>query len=166
MKICGNSPGGLKVTLPDITFDHRLSIHLGSQLLELIFVGHCHSVGDIIVYLPNEKIVFAGDLLLCKNHPNIREGNMANWIQALDLIYGLPVEIIVPGHGGIIKDKEECRVIKEYFLKVKGKVEGEAKKGKGLEEIKSEFSLPEYGDRGKTKWLWITVEKIYRECLA
>ena len=157
---------GLKVTLPDITFDHRLSIHLGSQLLELIFVGHCHSVGDIIVYIPKEKIVFAGDLLLYKNHPNIREGNMVNWIQALDLIYGLPVETIVPGHGGIIKGKEECRVIKEYFLKVKSKVEEEVKQGKNLEDIKRDFSLPEYRDWGKTKWLAITIEKIYRECVS
>jgi cyclase len=153
---------GLKVTLPDITFDHRLSIHLGSQLVELIFVGHCHSVGDIIVYIPKEKIVFAGDLLLYKNHPNVREGNMVNWIQALDFIYGLPVETIVPGHGGIIKGKEECRVIKEYFLKV----EGEVKQGKNLEDIKRDFSLPEYRDWGKTKWLSITIEKIYRECVS
>jgi cyclase len=157
---------GLKVTLPDITFDHRLSIHLGSQLVELIFVGHCHSVGDIIVYIPKEKIVFAGDLLLYKNHPNVREGNMVNWIQALDFIYGLPVETIVPGHGGIIKGKEECRVIKEYFLKVKSKVEGEVKQGKNLEDIKRDFSLPEYRDWGKTKWLSITIEKIYRECVS
>lgn len=157
---------GLKVTLPDITFDHRLSIHLGSQLLELISVGHCHSVGDIIVYVPEEKIVYAGDLLLYKNHPNVREGNMVNWIQALDLIYGLPVETIVPGHGGIIKDKEECRVIKEYFLKVKSKVEEEVKRGNNLEDIKRDFSLPEYRDWGKTKWLSITIEKIYRECVS
>jgi glyoxylase-like metal-dependent hydrolase (beta-lactamase superfamily II) len=157
---------GLKVTLPDITFDHHLSIHLGSQLLELIFVGHCHSVGDAIVYLPKEKIVFAGDLLLSINHPNTRDGNRENWIQALDLIYGLPVEIIVPGHGGIIHGKKECLVMKEYFLTVKSKVEDEVKKGKELEDIKREFSLPEYGDWGKEKWLWITIEKIYRECLS
>ncbi len=157
---------GLKVTLPDITFDHRLSIHLGSQLLELIFVGHCHSPGDIIVYLPKEEIVFAGDLLLHKNHPNIRDGNMDNWIKALDLIYELPVETIVPGHGGIIRSKEECRVIKEYFLKVKNKVEEEVKQGKNLADIKRDFSLPEYRDWGKTKWLPLNIEKIYRECVS
>jgi cyclase len=157
---------GMKVMLPDITFDHRLSLHLGSQLVELISVGHCHSFGDIIAYLPEEAIVFAGDLLLHKNHPNIRDGNMDNWIQALDLIYGMPVEYIVPGHGGIIKGKEECRVIKDYFLKVKSKVEEEVKQGKPLAEIERDFSLPVCQSWGKTKWLAITIEKIYRECVS
>jgi len=154
---------GIAVVLPDITFDERLSLHLGAHLLELIFVGHCHSPGDIIIYLPREKIVFVGDLLLYKCHPNVRQGNIDNWCRALELIYELPVETIVPGHGGIIPGKEECLVVKEYFIKVRSKIEEEARRGKRGEDIKREFSLPEYGDWGKTRWLTATIEKVYRE---
>ena len=154
---------GLAVTLPDITFDRHLSLHLGSQNIELIFVGHCHSPGDCIVYLPQERIVFVGDLLLYKNYPNMREGNIHNWIKALDFIYALPVETIIPGHGGIIKDKEECIVVKEYFLKVKNMVEAEVRAGRRLEDIQRDFYLPECQDWGKTKWLTVAIEKIYRE---
>ncbi len=154
---------GLKLTLPDVAFDHRLSLYLASEQVELIFVGHCHSVGDAVVYIPEEKVVFAGDLVVNNYHPNIRDGNMENWLQALDLIYDLPVKFIVPGHGPLIRGKEQCRIIKEYFLAVKDTVQKQVRQGKALEEIRRDFSLPAYAAWAKPQWLEITIEKIYRE---
>lgn len=157
---------GIEVILPTVTFHDRLALHLGSHRVELIFVGHCHSPGDAIVFVPEEKMVFVGDLLQHGYHLNLREGNMDNWIRALDRIYEMPVDTIVAGHGPVIRGKEECRIVKEYFLAVRGMVEDRAKAGGKLEDIRQACSLSLYPDWGKTKWLSATIEIIYREYVS
>lgn len=157
---------GVKVVLPDITFDNHLFLHFGSHLLELIHFGHGHTPGDAIVYLPKEKIVFTGDLLFNQYHPQLQEGNLSNWIRFLDQISEMQIETVIPGHGTIVKGKEGFQTLKEYFIKIKTKVQEMVKLGKKLEEIQKELIFPEYQGWGKTKFFTGTIEKIYRELVS
>jgi cyclase len=60
---------GTAIAYPDITFTDRLQLHLGDLAVELIHVAPSHSKGSILVYLPAEKVVFAGDVLFTGFHP-------------------------------------------------------------------------------------------------
>jgi glyoxylase-like metal-dependent hydrolase (beta-lactamase superfamily II) len=105
---------GISVKLPTETFDGRLAIDVGDRHLELIQVGPAHTKGDVIVYLPKERIVFTGDILFVGSHPVMWEGPVGNWIDACDRLMRLEVDVIVPGHGPLT-DKKGVQATKAYF---------------------------------------------------
>lgn len=86
---------------PTTTFTGRHELTVGNTPVELIEVGPAHSHGDLIVHLPEQRIVFAGDVLFTGHHPVVWSGPIGNIIGALDLIRSLDPAVIVPGHGPI-----------------------------------------------------------------
>ena len=69
--------------------------------MELYYYGHAHTPGDIVIYLPQDQILFAGDLLWFGFFPNVREANVPNQIKVVNRILEFPVKYYVPGHGHI-----------------------------------------------------------------
>ena len=151
---------GVGVILPDLTFERRLSLHLGSHHMELIHFGQGHTPGDIIVYLPEEKILFAGDLVMNGYNPQVRDGNPYNWMNFLDEMEKMPIETIVPGHGFVAR-KDSLGQLKAYFLVLHKNVETMVKNGKGLEEIQREMVLSDYQDWGKVRFRPDTIKIMY-----
>jgi len=86
---------GTEITYPDITFTDRLQLALKEMGVELIYVAPSHSLGSILVYLPDEKVVFAGDVLFTDFHPFMGEGNIAGWQQNLDFLATLEADRII-----------------------------------------------------------------------
>ncbi|MBU4263401.1 MAG: MBL fold metallo-hydrolase [Proteobacteria bacterium] len=97
---------GTEITYPDITFTDRLQLHLGDLEVELIHVAPSHSKGSILVYLPGEKVVFAGDVLFTDFHPYIGDGDITGWQQTLDFLAALDADKIIPGHGPLSSKKD------------------------------------------------------------
>ncbi len=166
-EIRGNDPrvgsyaGELPVTLPDLTFERSLSLHLGSHLLEITHFGQAHTPGDSIVYLPREGILFAGDLIVNGYHPQARDGNLDNWLKILDEMEKMPIRTIVPGHGFLLQGKEGIRQLRTYFLAIEQGVARMVKAGKSLEEIQKELALPAYQGWGKVKFLPNTIKMMH-----
>ena len=75
-------------TAPTRTFSERLDLRVGDKEVQLIYAGPAHTKGDTLVYLPKDKIVFAGDLLFVGGHPVIWAGPVTNWMRACDTILG------------------------------------------------------------------------------
>jgi len=69
-------------------------------------LGPAHTWGDVIVYLPQRKILFAADIAFFYVTPAGQNGHIPRWMQAIDRIMGMDVEIIVPGHGPLGTKKE------------------------------------------------------------
>ncbi|MBS0219602.1 MAG: MBL fold metallo-hydrolase [Proteobacteria bacterium] len=88
-------------TEPTRTFDEQLNIKVGAKQVRLVKAGPAHTRGDLLVYLPERRIVFTGDLLFMGGHPVIWAGPITNWIKACDTILGWDVDVVVPGHGPI-----------------------------------------------------------------
>lgn len=101
-------------TLPHETFSGEKKLTVGGREVQLIEVGPMHTEGDLMVYVPDAKILFSGDVLFIGSTPVMWAGPMANWLKALDKILALDVDIIVPGHGPIV-DKEGVRKVKTYW---------------------------------------------------
>lgn len=101
------------------TFSGTVWKEIGGRRLQLIEVGPAHTLGDLMVYIPDAKTLFAGDILFIGSTPVMWAGPVENWIKALDLILDLDVQTIVPGHGPIT-DKEGVRTVKTYWEFVHG----------------------------------------------
>ncbi len=106
---------GTEVASPVVTFTDRMSVNLGDCTVELIYPGPSHTDDSILVYLPQEKVLFAGDVLFTHYHPNLGDGDVAGWVKALDFISLLDVDKIIPGHGPL-SNKQDVADMKTYLI--------------------------------------------------
>jgi cyclase len=93
--------GAIVVTPPTVTFEDRIDVWADELKVELIFVGPAHTTNDIIAWIPERKVLFAGDVLFNGGAPFALAGSVQGWIEALDRLRALGAETIVPGHGAI-----------------------------------------------------------------
>lgn len=113
--------GGISLRLPDTTFDGRFVLQVGDKEVHLIEVGPAHTRGDVIVYVPQDRVVYTGDILFVDSHPVVWDGPIDNWIRACDTLLGLDVDVVVPGHGPLTT-KQGVQQTKSYWQRVKAVV--------------------------------------------
>jgi cyclase len=90
---------GIEVPPVTTTFSGTMTLDTGDRRIELIEVGPAHTGGDIIAWLPSDRVLFAGDILFIGGTPVMWAGPIANWVNACELIVSLNPAVIVPGHG-------------------------------------------------------------------
>jgi glyoxylase-like metal-dependent hydrolase (beta-lactamase superfamily II) len=110
--------GAISLRLPDTTFDGRFVLQVGDKEVHMIEVGPAHTKGDVIVYVPADRVVYTGDILFMGSHPVVWDGPIDNWIRACDTILGLDVDVVVPGHGPLTT-KLGVQQTKDYWRRVK-----------------------------------------------
>jgi len=106
---------GTEIAVPKISFSDRMTIDLGGEEAVLIRTAPSHTQGSLVVYLPDEKLLFAGDILFTDFHPYLADGDLAGWTKSLDALLAMDVERIVPGHGPL-STKKDLKEMKEYLL--------------------------------------------------
>src|SRR5581483_5954739 len=112
-----------KLVPPSVTFEDNLIYHIGGNVVEFHFSGPAHTWGDITAYLPQHKILFAGDLAFFYVVPYAHNGYISKWLDRVDQIMKMDVDTIIPGHGPV-GGKKELAEMAEYFRVLKA----EAKK--------------------------------------
>lgn len=105
---------GIELRLPTRTFDGCLDVEVGGRVVELIEVGPAHTSGDVIVHVPDARCVYTGDILFIGGTPIVWAGPLSNWIAACDLMLGMDVETVVPGHGPVT-DKQGIIAVRDYL---------------------------------------------------
>ena len=112
---------GFRLTVPDILFEERLVIE-GARRVELLTYGGGHTDSDVFAWLPEDRIVIAGDLCWNRIHPRTHDGHPGAWADILDRMAALRPQQIHPGHGrpGGPEMPEE---LAPYFRTVAGYVE-------------------------------------------
>jgi glyoxylase-like metal-dependent hydrolase (beta-lactamase superfamily II) len=94
--------------------DRRLVV--GGVVLEVKPVGPSHTPEDICVYLPSEKVLFAGDLVFRNRIPYVGQADSRHWIVALDRLLSFGAEVIVPGHGPLSREAvADMRQTRDYL---------------------------------------------------
>lgn len=106
---------GTVLAYPVIGFTDRMEIDLGDQMVELLYPGSSHTDGSLLVFLPDKRLLFAGDALFTGYHPFLAEGNLAEWLKALDFIAALDAEGIIPGHGPL-STRKDLADMKTYLV--------------------------------------------------
>jgi cyclase len=99
---------------PTLTFDHDFTIDIGNRVVQVKFMGRGNTNGDAVVYLPNEKIVMTGDLVVAPL-PYMYDGYPTEWIQTLQKLAQLDANTIVPGHGPAMHDMTYVNLIRELL---------------------------------------------------
>lgn len=93
--------GHIDVTPAFTTFTDRLNVYVDDLKLELHFVGPAHTTNDIVVWVPERKLLFAGDVTFNGGTPFFVQGSLAGHIAAVERIKTFGAERIVPGHGAV-----------------------------------------------------------------
>ncbi len=109
---------GVGIVLPATTFDSEMTLFCGEREVRLLYYGPAHTVDDTVVYLPKEKVLFAGDIAFHYVTPLAFQGHISGWIKAIDRIKDLYVETVVPGHGPV-GTKRELQDVRDYLALVR-----------------------------------------------
>ena len=153
---------GIELTPPTTLIEDRLDLMLDDVPVELIYVGPAHTIGDVIVHLPRQRVVFAGDVLFRLCTPIGWEGTFANWAAALDRIIALDPEIVVPGHGPLC-GLEGPREMKAYLNYVRAEATRHFNEGVGELEAAKRIDLGPYAGWNEPERLIFNVARAYRE---
>lgn len=146
------------VAMPTRTFEKRLSLTVGDKVVHLMDLGPAHTSSDTIAWLPQERVVFTGDLLFNEGHPIMWDGPIENWIAACDTILTLNPQVVVPGHGPIT-DTSAVVNLKAYFEYVRDEARKRFDAGLGWKEAARDINMTEY--RG-----WTDPERIVANVFA
>ncbi len=143
-------PPGL--TWPTIAFTGRMSVWLGRLEVQLMQLGRGHTKGDIVAWLPDDRVVFAGDLVECAATPYAGDAYFTHWPRTLDAVAALEALALVPGRGAALRSPlqvaDGIAGTRRFVMDTYEAVQGGVVAGKSLKEIYSETvaSLrPRYG---------------------
>ncbi|MBV8859426.1 MAG: MBL fold metallo-hydrolase [Acidobacteria bacterium] len=132
------------VVLPTVTLRDRLTLYRGSRRIDILYLGRGHTSGDIVVHLPDEGIVIAGDLVI---HPVPYVGNPqshpGDWGETLEKLLALKHTMIVPGHGPVLRDDSYVQLMSRLFGSMKQQVAAAAARGETLEQVRKSVNLDE-----------------------
>ncbi len=120
---------------PSLLFPNELIFDDGKHRVELMHLGVAHTHGDAVAWLPQERILFAGDVCVNGPHNFVGDGNVEKWIVTLDAARKLGAQVICPGHGSrgtgsVLTDQQQ------FFQALREKVGALVSAKKGPQEIK------------------------------
>jgi glyoxylase-like metal-dependent hydrolase (beta-lactamase superfamily II) len=104
----------LKPTPPNVTLDDRMTLVRGDREIRLMYLGHGHTGGDVVVYLPKERVLCSGDLLV-NGIANLVDGFVDEWPDTLERLKPLDFDDVIPGHGEPFKGKERIAWFQAYL---------------------------------------------------
>jgi glyoxylase-like metal-dependent hydrolase (beta-lactamase superfamily II) len=100
----------------DIWIDQSFTLTVGGIEFKISRVGPAHAPEDLIIYVPSEKVLFAGDLVFRGRIPFVGNADSKGWLQALNEIESLNPSVVIPGHGAhSINPVEDIRFTREYL---------------------------------------------------
>ncbi len=156
---------GIELRLPTRTFERRLDLEVGGRSVELIEVGPAHTRGDVIAHVPDAHTVYTGDILFIGGTPIVWAGPLANWVAACDLMLGMDVEVVVPGHGPVT-DKSGVAEVRDYLAVDE---QATARQRDGIDAFEAARDIAravgareDFGGWGEFGRIVVNVETVYR----
>ncbi len=153
---------------PDVTFERKAWFNLGDLPVELHHFGEAaHTGGDTVIYLPEQKVMFAGGLAPNGFFPILadQDSGVAGWLESLDGLETLDAEIIIPDHGEPA-GPELIDTIRQYFLAVQEQCRQLARDGVALEDaqkIVTESMVALHPDWKEPHWIAAAVAQVFAE---
>jgi cyclase len=149
-----------------VNVDDGLSLVNGKHQIQIKYFGKGHTDGDIVLYLPAEKIVFLGDLFFNSALPNVQDATLLEWSQTLEEALKLDADRFVPGHG-IVGSREDVKAFIKYLEELRGWVAPAVDRGDSLDQVIHEVQLPgKYASYGFQNFFPANLQKMYAELKA
>jgi cyclase len=130
----------IKITLPTLTFERSLILHKPDRAIHIYYFGKGHTRGDVVVYLPKEKVLVTGDLLT-NGIPFMRDAYPSEWVGVLEAMRRLDWDKAIPGHGGVQQGKAQLDNLLAYMKDMVAGVKGAIAKGAAPEDAKKSIDL-------------------------
>lgn len=135
---------GTKIIIPDETFVDKKVFDLGGRVVEALYFGYAHEHSDISLWLPKEKILFAGDLAFNQRVlPIFKITETLKWLEAWEKLAKLNAQIVIPGHGDVTDMPTVTKYTKDYIVYMREKIEEILDEDGGLNEA-YEMDLSNY----------------------
>jgi len=138
---------GVEIVLPTTTVQDRLSLQRGKRKIDIRYFGRGHTSGDLVVFLRKERIAITGDLVVWpvpyvgspQSHPH-------DWSVTLQQILALHAKQIIPGHGPVLKDDSQVKLMSKLFAYIDEQVRAAVNRGEDLEQVRKSVNLDYYRD--------------------
>jgi cyclase len=159
--------GPVQRRLPDVTVSASLTMHVGGRRVDLLHPGRpAHTTGDLVAWLPRERLLFAGDLVFAGLTPLAFMGSIPGALSALDWMAALGPRRLVPGHGPVLTGPEIGRVLDEhrrYYRFVMAVAEEGIAHGRTPLDVARRADLGEFADWADSERLVLNIHRVYAD---
>ena len=122
--------------------DKELTV--GGVRFQLKLVGPSHTPEDLVIYLPSEKVLFAGDIVFRSRIPYVGKADSRHWITALDTLLTFDAQIIVPGHGPLSHEaKKDMKLTRDYLAYLRATME---KAAQNLDPFEDAYAATDWSE--------------------
>jgi glyoxylase-like metal-dependent hydrolase (beta-lactamase superfamily II) len=133
----------LKPTPPNVTLKDRMTIYRGDREIQIRYLGRGHTAGDVVVFLPREKVVMTGDFLTA-GLSNMSDSFPDEWAASLDALKTLDFDTVLPGHGEAFTDKAKIGYFQDYMRDVWTEVSRLKQQGVSAEDAAKRADLTKH----------------------
>jgi cyclase len=136
----------LKPTPPNMTLTTQMTLFRGTREIQIRYLGRGHTAGDVVVFLPNEKVVMTGDFLTAALS-NMSDSFPNEWADSLDALKKLDFDTVLPGHGDAFTDTAKIDYFQAYLRDVWSEVSRLKQQGVSAEEASKRADLTKHKGR-------------------
>ncbi len=144
-----NAIGEVKPTPPNITLETKMSLFQvvsnGSREIQLLHFGRAHTGGDVIIFLPQEKVVFTGDMML-PGLAYMGDGHVDEWPATLDGLNALDFDTWLPGHGSVMRSREPIGHFQAYLRDLWSKTSQMHSQGVAADQAAQQLDMTNHSD--------------------
>jgi len=138
----------IQITLPTVTFENSLILHKhapdgAARSIQILYFGKGHTRGDVVIFLPREKVLISGDLLT-GGVPFARDSYPSPWAGTLEQVQKLDFAQVVPGHGGVQQGQQRLELTIAMMKELVGLVREGIAKGQTAEQIAAGLDSAKY----------------------
>ncbi|ADP78505.1 MBL fold metallo-hydrolase [Pseudofrankia inefficax] len=159
--------GPIERRLPDVAITASTTVYVGERRVDLLHPGGpAHTTGDLVAWLPDDRVLFAGDLVFAGLTPLVFMGSVTGALAAVDWLADLEPEVIVPGHGPVLVGGEIDRVLNEhrrYYEFVLALAEGGLARGATPLEVAGAVDLGEFAGWADAERLVLNLHRDYAD---
>jgi len=148
----------LQLEYPDTVFDDALPIEFANRRVELYWLGRGNTEGDTVVWLPEDRLLVTGDLLVSPI-PFAFDSPMSDWAVTLRRLAGFDAQIIVPGHGAVQFDGSYLESVRALIEATTARVKTAKENGASLSDLGRVVDLSDFrekfaGEDAERLWAW------------
>jgi len=157
----------IHLVAPNLLVDDHLELYRKSGVVEMFSFPHAHTDGDLVVYMPSEKVLITGDIIHGAQ-PITKDGYLIDWIAAIDDLAGRDFKTVIGGHAEVLHDRARFDLWKQYFTELLQQNAQAYAAGESLDAARKRLApmfLQEYGDKFPKRFsetVVSDVEKAYR----
>jgi glyoxylase-like metal-dependent hydrolase (beta-lactamase superfamily II) len=146
---------------PDQPVTDTTTLNVGGRSVQVIPLAPAHTDGDVMVWVPDAGVLFAGDLLFIDGTPIMWAGPTASWISACDTMLGLDPAVVIPGHGPAT-DASGIRAVRDYLGHIGDEVRAGIDAGKTWQQAAAEVNLGSFAKLPDAERVAVTIYQEYR----